>query len=194
MIKKINKYINTTLISSILLLILGAIMILFPETTLNITSYCIAIISLLLGIYLIIIDINIEKPLFFPNTSLSGIILSILGIILLAHPKSLFILIPIVLGIWFIISSITKINYIQTLKYINKSLWISSIITTILSIICGLIFIINPLRSAAVVTTFFGIIMIIYSICDIYEIIIIKRNVNKIDKEINKRFKIIDEE
>ena len=55
---------------------------------------------------------------------------------------------------------------------------------SILSIVCGIIFIFNPLDGANYIASFVGILLIIYSISDIVDMIIFKVNVNKIYKNI----------
>lgn len=197
MLKKINKYFNLSISSSILFIILGIIILIFPNLSLNIFSYIMGIFTIILGIYLIILEMKYRNIYALIDTSLSGILSIIVGIIILIYPKTIAIFIPIVLGIWFIISSFMKLRISHYLKYINSSLYLSTIIINILSIICGIIFIINPLTSSTVITIYIAILLIIYSISNLSETIILKKNINDIGKHIKKElkeYKIIDEE
>lgn len=187
MIKRINNYINLSILTSILFIILGIIVMIFPKTMLGIFSYSISIIAIISGIYLIILEIINRNNLFTIGSSLFGTLLILLGIIIFVHPKSIAALIPIGLGIWFITSSVAKLRFTTILKYENSGLWILSIIINILSIICGFVFILNPISSSEIITLIFGIIMIIYSISDICEMIVFKRNIRKIDKFLRDR-------
>ena len=180
--KKINYYINLSIITSILFIILGIIVMIFPKTTLGIFTYSISIIAIISGIYFIIFEIKNKNNILTTGFSLLGTFLLLLGIIILFHPKSIAILIPICLGIWFITSSVTKLRFVEILKQEDEGLWILAIIVNILSIICGLIFIINPISSSEIITSMFGIIIIIYSISDICEMMVFKKNIKKIDK------------
>lgn len=196
MLKKINKYFNLSIASSILFIILGIIILIFPKISLSIFSYLIGISAILLGIYLIYLEVRYGSIFTLIDTSLSGILSILLGIIILIYPKTVAIFIPIVLGIWFIMSSFMKLRISYYLKYISSSLYLSTLIMNILSIICGIIFIINPLTSSTVITIYIAILLIISSISNLSEIIILKKNINDIDKHLQKEFKeykIIDE-
>lgn len=196
MLKKINKYFNLSIASSILFIILGIIILIFPKISLSIFSYLIGISAILLGIYLIYLEVRYGSIFTLIDTSLSGILSILLGIIILIYPKTVAIFIPIVLGIWFIMSSFMKLRISYYLKYISGSLYLSTLIMNILSVICGIIFIINPLTSSTVITIYIAILLIIYSISNLSEIIILKKNINNIDKYLQKEFKeykIIDE-
>lgn len=196
MLKKINKYFNLSIASSILFIILGIIILIFPKISLSIFSYLIGISAILLGIYLIYLEVRYGSIFTLIDTSLSGILSILLGISILIYPKTVAIFIPIVLGIWFIMSSFMKLRISYYLKYISGSLYLSTLIMNILSVICGIIFIINPLTSSTVITIYIAILLIIYSISNLSEIIILKKNINNIDKYLQKEFKeykIIDE-
>lgn len=193
MIKKLKQYLNLSMVMSILFLILGVITLIYPKTTLSVFSYFIAVMSIGLGIYLIVLEFASRNSYFMIDTGLSGVLILVLGIVLLMYPKSLTVLIPICLGIWFIVSSVMKLRFTYLLKNISSGLFVSSIIMGILSIICGILFILNPLESSTVITLSCGILIVVYSISDIIEIFIFKRNMNRISKKIKEDMKIIDE-
>ena len=60
MIKKLNKYINLSILLSILLMILGITIIIYPAMSLKIFSYGVSIISIVFGIYLLFEDFNLK--------------------------------------------------------------------------------------------------------------------------------------
>lgn len=193
MIKKFNKYLNSSIITSIIFMLLGIIILLFPKISLNVFCYFIAIIAIIIGIYLILFDIRNNEFFFSITINLFGIMLLLLGIIILVNPNFISILIPICLGIWFISGSVLKFKFTVILKDIRSdNLWISSFLMTLLSVICGLTFIINPIKTSSFLTSILGFIIIIYSISDICEMIILKRNINKISKSIKENYKIIN--
>ena len=180
MIKKINKYINFSIIISILLMILGIVIFIYPAVTLKVFSYIISIVLIIFGIYLIIEDYRFEKLWILFDFSLLGITLLLLGVILLMYPNTLTILIPIFLGMWFIMSGLMKFKLTSLITYTNSSIWILSLLMAILSMICGVLFIISPLSSALALVSFFGILMFVYSLSDIIDMIIFKKNISTI--------------
>ena len=183
MIGKLNKYINSSIVISALLMLLGIGIFIYPTMSLKVFSYSIAIIISLFGLFLIIEDIRYNVGMLF-DFSLLGIIFFLLGLILLKYPNALTSLIPIFLGIWFIVSGFVKGRWTYYLSDYKLSIRILSFIMSILSIVCGIIFIFNPLDGANYIASFVGILLIIYSISDIVDMIIFKINVNKIYKNI----------
>lgn len=183
MIGKLNKYINSSIVISVLLMLLGIGIFIYPTMSLKVFSYSIAIIISLFGLFLIIEDIRYNIGMLF-DFSLLGIMFFLLGLILLKYPNTLTSLIPIFLGIWFIVSGFVKGRWTYYLSDYKLSIRILSFIMSILSIVCGIIFIFNPLDGANYIASFVGILLIIYSISDIVDMIIFKINVNKIYKNI----------
>lgn len=189
MINKLKKYLNFSLLVSSILMILGIIIFIYPEMTLKLLSYIVSTILIIFGISLIIEDLKYKNIyLLFDFTQL-GIINLLLGIILLMYPNLLTTLIPIFLGIWFITAGIMKIKITTLLKQKN-TIFITSLIMSILSIICGTIFIISPLSSANAIISSFGILLFIYSLSDIIDMIIFRKNIKDLEKTITNDLNI----
>ena len=55
-----------------------------------------------------------------------------------------------------------------------------------------LLFIVNPLDGAEVIVSFVGILLFVYSLSDIVDMCIFKKNINVIKKNIKDGLKIID--
>ncbi len=194
MLKKLNTFINYSILISILLTILGIVMIIFPKTSLNTFAIILAIFLIIGGIYLIILDIRMHENLIPVDTLFQGILSIIVGILMFIYPDTLSIIIPIALGTWFILSSIVKLRISLPLRYIDSSLVTITIILSILSIICGIVLIINPTITSITITLLAGITLVIYSISDIIDMIIFKKNIKEIVKNFKKNIKVIDME
>ena len=177
MLKKFNKYINISIILTLLFLALGILVVCFPTTSIKV----IAIIIILGGIFLIS-DYGIS--IFWVNLTAVGILSILMGIILLLYPDILVILIPIVVGMFVIVNSIVDIQLSLVLKDCGYNMWFLSIILSILTIVCGIIIMINPQSSSAALTTIFGILVMVYSVAGMTNLIIFKSNVNDIVKKI----------
>ena len=194
MLKKLNTFINYSILISILLTILGIVMIIFPKTSLNTFAIILAIFLIIGGIYLIILDIRMHENLIPVDTLFQGILSIIVGILMFIYPDTLSIIIPIALGTWFILGSIVKLRISLPLRYIDSSLVTITIILSILSIICGIVLIINPTITSITITLLAGITLVIYSISDIIDMIIFKKNIKEIVKNFKKNIKVIDME
>lgn len=183
MLEIAKKELNVSIIASIIYIILGFIIISNPVTTLNIVSITVAISSIVYGIVITIINIADLKE---EGNLIFGILLVVMGIALLIYPRSLNVLISLGIGIWFITSSVSRIKFAALLKNAQGVNWIILLISAVITLIIGITFIFAPLTSAVSLTVASGILMIVYSICDIFEVIFIKRNLSKIEKELQK--------
>ena len=189
MLKKINNFILSSIIVSILFILIGFGMIVFPEISLDVIAYTLATIFVVLGIYLFALD---NKAAYLFDTMLIGVIMIIMGILLFIYPKSFSLLIPIVLGIWIITDSLFKIRISISLREYEDVPWVISLILAIISLICGIVFLIHPLASSSVITAVFGSLIIIYAVSDIVDMIMFKRYISKIVKIFKDHTKVIE--
>ncbi len=193
MLKKFNQIINEAIGISIIFLLLGIIFLIYPNISIQVVAYLIAFILIGSGIYLIGLEFT-NRIIFFPmDTLFNGIISVILGTIILIYPNIFQTIIPIMLGIYFILDSIFKLKVITFLRRIDNTSWILTLLLTILSIICGIVLIANPLDSSIAIALFAGIILIVYSITGIIDMLLFKKNIHDLVKEWKKNIKIIEE-
>lgn len=187
MTKKINKYINLSIILSVLFMIVGVLLIIWPKASLDTFAYIIGTILIVYGIYSFIDSFTIN-PIFFFFQMVTSILSFLLGICVFLNPSIFESIIPIVLGIFFIISGAFSSRLSFVIKNMNSG-FILSIISSILMIICGVILIINPTGTIILITTFIGIMLIVYSISNIIDMSIFKSKVKEIDKYFDKLLK-----
>ena len=193
MIKKLNSFINSSICISIMFIIIGIIMVLTPKMSLEILGVILSVILIINGIILMITDIKLNNN-FIPVDILPASILSILlGIMMLIYPNILSIIIPLILGTWFIMTSIFKIRLTLYLSKIKNTPWILLMSISILSRVCGFILILNPIDSSVAITLFIGIVIIVYAISDITNMIVLKRNIKNLTKYFKENIKIIEE-
>ena len=180
MIKKINEYINLSIILSVLFMIVGILLIVWPKASLDTFAYVIGTIMIIYGIYSFIDSFSINPALcLFQMT---------LGICVFLNPSIFESILPIALGIFFIISGAFSSRISFIIKDIDNS-YILSLFTSILMIICGVVLIINPGNTALVITTLIGIILIVYSVSAIVDMFVFKSRVKEIDKYFSKLLK-----
>ncbi len=193
MLKKFNQIINEAIGISIIFLLLGIIFLIYPNISIQVVAYLIAFILIGSGIYLIGLEFT-NRIIFFPmDTLFNGIISVILGTIILIYPNIFQTIIPIMLGTYFILDSIFKLKVATFLRRIDNTSWILTLLLTILSIICGIVLIANPLDSSIAIALFAGIILIVYSITGIIDMLLFKKNIHDLVKEWKKNIKIIEE-
>ena len=134
------------------------------------------------------IDSFTINPIFCLPQMTSSVLSALLGILIFLNPNIFESLLPIVLGIFFIINGAFKSRMSFVLKEIDSS-WVLSLITSLLMIICGFILIINPRISAIMITTLMGIILMVYAISDIIDMFVFKSKIKNVSKYFEKYIK-----
>ena len=143
-IKK-KKVVRSSIITSVLLAILGILLIIASEETVIAISYIIGGVLVLLGAFGVIDYIRKLKTELKSELDLVyAIVTIILGVLVITHPKAIASVIPFVLGVIIIINSSSKLNYAFQLKNQDNDLWKSTLVVSLLTTICGLILIFNP--------------------------------------------------
>ena len=172
------KVYKSSFVTSLCLILLGIFLLLKPETTISLISYLLGLFVGIIGISGIVKHFKNKNQTF--NLDLSyGIICLIISMILIFNTKALASIIPSIIGIFIIINSTMKIQYTMLFKKQSNTIWISTLVLSIITLLCGIILIFNPFGSAIVVTKLIGIFIIVYSISDLIECYLIKKNLNK---------------
>lgn len=181
--KKLNEIIYASIVMSVFFLVMGILLVVNPEISLDVISYMIATFLIINGIFLFVLDFKLGGLLIFFDNIISGVISVVLGILVLISPSLVSTFIPVVVGIWFIIVSIFKIRISLLFDDDSKVL---SIILAIIGVITGCFLIVNPSVGSIAIILATGISFIAYSVVDIIEMIIFKRNLRVIEKNIKK--------
>ena len=179
---------NSIIASAILSALVGIIMIIFPNMSIKTISMISAIYIILHGVILIVLDIKASRYYIPFDGMLPGILSIILGIILLVKPNILSTLFTIAIGVWIILSSINSLKMAISLRGEDVP-WVLLLLFGIIDLIIGIIVVFNPFTASISLMIFIGIMLIVHSIIDIIDMIIIKRDAKKISKAIEMHFK-----
>ena len=178
-----KKGFTSSIITSIILAVLGILLIVATEATIISISYIIGGILILLGFFGLVDYIRkIDTETKTSVDLVYGIVTVILGVLIVMNPKAIASIINYVLGIIIVISSAVKLNYAIQLKGNNNSLWKSTIIFSLITTICGLILIFKPFTGAIVATKVIGAIVLIYAILNIISTFTIRKEVLRLHK------------
>ena len=115
-----------------------------------------------------------------------GLLAVIAGFLLISNTNIIATIIPITIGICMIGMGAKKLEVSLNLKDSSVTGWSYMFIMAILTIVCGIVLIINPIKGAFIATKIVGLIIVIYSVIDVIESIIFKNNVKKISKIIEQ--------
>ena len=177
---------KSSMLTSILLLILGVLLIFESEVTITTISYIIGAVLVGAGAFAFIRYVTNNKNAVSTSELdiLYGIVTVILGIIIITNPHAIASIIPIVLGIAIIISSAIKIQYAFDLKNSDNDLWKTTMTIAVISTVCGVVLLFNPFAGAVLIMKIVGIFILIYAVLDIISTYIIKKNVEGFKKAV----------
>ena len=192
----LKKVFNISMISSVLLFLFGLILAVNAEGFIKSITVAIGVILLLIGVFPVIDYFRYRKDGLGASVGLiSGIFSIVCGLMLLINEDLLMILIPVFIGVWMIINGINKIQVSFEIKDLGEKSWIITFIYSILIIVLGGYFIVNPISGATTVTSFIGIVLCIYAVLDIIDCVIIKVKVKNFKKDLDKiENNVVDEQ
>ena len=176
-----SKFFRSSILGSVGMAILGILLIFYSEITIVSISYVIGAILVAIGVLAILKFIKA-----YNNSNKNeldmvyGVVSIVLGIIVITNPEGIASIIPFVVAIVIIISSATKLQYSLELKKNNNDLWKSTMIVSIITMLCGVLLIFNPFQGVVMFTRVVGILILIYAILDLSTTITIKRSVKQI--------------
>ena len=183
MLKKLNKFLYSSIAVSVLMFIIGIIFIMFPEISFDTITYILSIILIVNGIYFMV---EKEESLFFSGFLALGIVNLLLGAVMLLNPDIMKTLFPIVVGIVMVTKSTFDLRLSLLLKNYEYNNWLPILILAVISIICGLIIIINPHIGTIALTASLWMLITVYSLSNIIDTIIFKKNIKEIVKILEK--------
>lgn len=178
------------IISSIAAFIIGLIMVLVPDISLEAVGIIVGIYIIVHGIVLIALSFTANKyytPFFGIMSGISSIIL---GLVLVAMPNILSVIFAIALGIWIILSSIDIISIaIAARKVMSK--WFLLLLFGVIDLAAGIIILFNPFASSISIMIIAGIIIMMHSIVTVIDMIMIRKDAKDIAKAVEASIKEI---
>ena len=190
---KINNFLNAAINTTILMIAIGIFLAFFPTLSLEITRWIFIIALVSAGLSMITADLAGKKRGGIISGTVLGSFNLLLGLIILINPEVLSI-IPIAIGFYIVISSLTKIRMTLALKEISNSAFTASILMNIISVVSGFIIIFQPIASTAVAIMLLGIMLIVYGVSDFINIVILKSHVQDLSKNMKSAKKYLTED
>lgn len=162
---------SDNLSKTLILGLVGLVLLLIPSTLNKLIGIFIGASLLIVGI-IQIIKYTKDKE----NNNLimiSGILYSVLGIIIIIYPYSIINLVTICLGVYLLINGLLKIKVAINLKNITNK-WIGTLVMGIVTIILGVLLIFNPFAGITI-TKLAGAFLVIVAIFDLIDTYVIQK-------------------
>ncbi len=166
--------------SSAICVVLGAVLIFFPDAVNDMISYVIAAAMFLVALIEFYNYFKKDiKSEFYRNDLVFGVVALVAGFILLAKVELIKSLIPIVLGAFIIVSGVKKLQNALDLIRLKLSGWKSLLVLCAINIIFGVIMVVCALQTAKVITALIGVGLVYSGVTDIFSVIWVSRNAKK---------------
>ena len=143
--------------SAALCIILGIVLVVYPNTSMTIVCRAVGVIVLITGLGMVVSYLRSETKGFFAKLGLIfGSILVVVGGFLVLRPLGLIAIIPIIFGILFIYHGLANMRQALELRqYKDKGWWLPVLIAAT-TIILGVFIINNPFKTIDVVMRIIG--------------------------------------
>lgn len=181
-----KKFRADMMLSALFSIVMGVILVAWPETTLDIICKAIAIILIVMG--------AAELVSYFWNKitySLSGIlglVVLLIGIWIFVKPQSVLSLIPIVIGVILAVHGVQDLKVAFDTKRNGYTKWWSMLLMAIISLALGIICIVNAFGMVTLTMQIIGIALVYDGISDIW----IVYKASKVAKEMKEEQEALD--
>lgn len=162
-----NKMLIGSIILNILFLLFGIIVYSNPRVSLELLGIFLGVYFIIFGLYEIFEFIARDNNPLYGLNILWGILAIIVGLLAIINPFGISTILTFTLGIYLIIISISKIIDAFKLRKYKYDGWALILVISIILLIFGIFIIINPIISAMEITEVTGIFIILASILEI---------------------------
>ena len=188
--KKAKEIYRNFIVINIGLVVLGIVMIIFPDKSKDIICRAVGIMLCIWGVLNIIDYIRLRRQEVFGSFGLiSGCACIGFGTYIIIMPDNLAAFITAALSIVLFICGVIKLQHAIDFAHVKSKGWISQVIFALVMIAAGVVSFFNPFGASDWLMRFVGIALTISSIWDIITIIWFNKNLKEIKGEKEPRKK-----
>lgn len=174
---------NSYIVTSLLYMVMGIILFLYPDKSLRFVCYTFGTIILLFGVIKIIGYFRDSKAGFeFRIDLMIGIVFGVVGGFLLWQSDIVISILPVVLGIYIAFDSIANIRQALALKRVGYERWWNMLILAVIMVILAAIMIFNPFGTMALTVMFIGGVFLFRGISNLLSIAFTNHTLKKFHK------------
>ena len=150
------------ILMSMLYLGLGVFLLLVPGTALNVVCYALGAVVLACAVVQLVRYFAVERGVFQSQLTLvSGLVCLGLGAFLIIRSDIVVRILPIVFGLFVIFDSLGRIQNALELRRCQYSSWKGFLLLALLSIVLGVVMIVDPFGAMETLVMAIGIILIV---------------------------------
>ncbi len=168
------------ILMSLLYLGLGIFLLLVPGTALNVVCYALGAVVLICAVVQLVRYFAVERGIFQSQlTLISGLVCLALGAFLIIRSDIVVRILPIVFGLFVIFDSLGRIQNALELRRCNYESWKGFLALALLSVVLGVVMIMNPFGTMETLVMAIGVILIVEGTLNLlsalYTVIAVKR-------------------
>lgn len=157
----LKKLKTNVIISSILCIVIGIVLVIWPDLTMEIACLAIGAVLLIAGITRLITYFTARDGSLYSQINLIfGIVLIVVGALILWQWDKVLEIVPIIVGIIIAIHGISDLRQAFALRKNEYEKWWVALILGLLTVILGVLLILNPFAALDTVVMLIGIFLI----------------------------------
>ena len=183
-----KKFRADMMLSALFSIVMGVILVAWPETTLDIICKAIAIILIVMGAAELVS--YFWNKITYSHSGILGLVVLLIGIWIFVKPQSVLSLIPIVIGVILAVHGVQDLKVAFDTKRNGYTKWWSMLLMAIISLALGIICIVNAFGMVTLTMQIIGIALVYDGISDIW----IVYKASKVAKEMKEERDALDVE
>ena len=165
---------NSLILSSLLYIVLGAVLLVMPELSLGFACLLIGGAVVIYGVVRLAAYLR-GGPAVDKLDLVLGVLLILLGLFLLIWIRFLLAFVPVVLGIYILIDSFGSLKRSLDMKALGFGRWWVSFLVAAALAICGLVMVLNPFGTIEGLVMFIGLGFLIDGVTTLVNTILLER-------------------
>lgn len=167
--KLLKKLKTNIVISAVLCILLGIVLVVWPDLSMQVVCTAIGAILLIGGGVRLAVYFSVKDGSVYAQINLiMGIILAVIGVWILLQPEKVLAIIPIIVGIVIVLHGINNLQQALTLYKEKYDKWWVALILGLLTVGFGVLLICRPFEALETVVMMIGIFLIYDGISDIW--------------------------
>ncbi|MBD5498736.1 MAG: hypothetical protein HDR11_13425 [Lachnospiraceae bacterium] len=163
---------------AVLYILMGIVLLLFPETTKKILCYAVGGASVAVGVVTVCIYLFRDAAKnTYRNDFVTGLAAILLGIFLIVRVDLIMVLIPFVLGIAVMISGFMKLQDCIDVRRMGYGNGLVLFLLALVSIVHGIVLIVNPFHASTVLMRLVGAGLLFCGVSDLFSTLYMSRKI-----------------
>lgn len=148
-------------INAVIMVVIGLVLVIWPHILGVLLCYLLGGALILMGVIQLVVFLRGERLGFYNKFNMiMGIVLVVLGIWICTQPHIVLSIIPVAVGIIVIFHGLMDIQYTLDIKRTGNTKWWIALIAAILTLVVGVLLVLNPFTAYEITMFLLGIAML----------------------------------